>query len=271
MDAKFEILCVTMGQTDFSKIEEMNIRSNVVFANQANFTAFETKQVNQFSAKMITTETVGVGINRNIALMYASAEICLFADDDIYYIDDLEKVVVEEFEKHPKADIFIFHLDTSDEARKQKKYKKTRKCGFFEKMPWGGARIAVRLASIKRANLWFSTLFGGGCKFPSGEDSMWLIEAKKKGLNFYVSDKTIGSISFENSSWYSGADEKFYYGKGAFYQAVHKNSQWLWRLYFALRTRKSGTLTFSQKMRWMKAGAFGFKKQQAYQEYIKGL
>ena len=32
---KFEILCVTMGQTDFSKISEMNVHSNIVFANQA--------------------------------------------------------------------------------------------------------------------------------------------------------------------------------------------------------------------------------------------
>ena len=37
----FEILCVTMAQTDFSKIQQMNIHSDVVFANQSNRTAFE--------------------------------------------------------------------------------------------------------------------------------------------------------------------------------------------------------------------------------------
>ncbi len=31
----FEVLCVTMNQNDFSKIKEMNINSDVVFANQA--------------------------------------------------------------------------------------------------------------------------------------------------------------------------------------------------------------------------------------------
>lgn len=32
--SKFELLCVTMHQKDFSKLQEMNIRSDVVFANQ---------------------------------------------------------------------------------------------------------------------------------------------------------------------------------------------------------------------------------------------
>ena len=39
--SKFEILCVTMHQRDFSKIQEMNIHSDVVFANQAETTKIE--------------------------------------------------------------------------------------------------------------------------------------------------------------------------------------------------------------------------------------
>ena len=267
MTKKFEILCVTMRQRDFSKIEEMNIHTNIVFANQDDRTAYDQKEFDGYTARMITTNTVGVGINRNIALMYADADICLFADDDVRYIDNLEEIVVGEFEKYPDADVFIFHLDSTDQDRQQKKYSKTRKCSCFEKMPWGGVRIAVRLSALKRANVWFTTLFGGGCIFPSGEDSIWLMEAKRKGLRFYVSNKTIGVISFAESSWYSGADEKFYYGKGAFYQAMHKHSQLIWHLYFAIRTWGRGKLGFSKKMKYMKLGAQGFKKMQSYDEY----
>ena len=39
--SKFEILCVTMRQNDFSKIREMNIHSDVVFANQCDHTSYE--------------------------------------------------------------------------------------------------------------------------------------------------------------------------------------------------------------------------------------
>ena len=212
--SKFQILCVTMHQSDFSKIKEMNIHSDVIFANQADCVAKDILTFEEHTAMMITTDTRGVGINRNVALMYADADICLFADDDVTYVDGLEEVVVAEFEAHPDADIMIFHLDTDDQVRKQKKYTKTKKCGYMTRMPWGGARIAVRLCAAKKANLWYTTLFGGGCVFPGGEDSMWLLEAKRKGLTFYVSDKTIGTVSFATSTWFSGTDERFFWGKG---------------------------------------------------------
>lgn len=261
--SRFEILCVTMHQTDFAKIEQMNIHSDVVFANQADRTSFEEHEFNGHRARMITTDTRGVGINRNLALTYAEGEICLFADDDVTYNDDVEDHVLSEFDAHPDADIIIFHLDT-DSDRKQIKYSQTKKCGRFCRMPWGGVRIAVRLDSIRKANVWFTTLFGGGCVFPSGEDSMWLTEARRKGLIFYVSKETIGKVDFENSSWFSGFDEKMYYGKGAFYQATHPKTKLIWMLYFAWRTKNFSTLSFKEKLVWMKTGNEGYKKMQPF-------
>lgn len=267
--SRFEILCVTMHQKDFSKIEQMNIHSDVVFANQADRTCFEEKEFDGHLARMITTDTRGVGINRNLALTYAKGEICLFADDDVTYNDDVEERVLAEFDAHPDADIIIFHLDT-DSDRKQIKYNETKKCSRFCKMPWGGVRIAVRLNSIRKANIWFTTLFGGGCIFPSGEDSMWLTDARKKGLTFYVSKETIGSVSFETSTWFSGADEKCYYGKGAFYQALHPKTKYMWMIYFALRTLKDGELTFFEKIKFMKLGNEGYKEMKPFNS-DKGL
>ena len=261
--SRFEILCVTMHQKDFSKIEQMNIHSDVVFANQADRTSFDEKEFDGHLARMITTDTRGVGINRNLALTYAKGEICLFADDDVTYDDDVEERVLAEFDAHPDADIIIFHLDT-DSDRKQIKYNETKKCSRFCKMPWGGVRIAVRLSSIRKANIWFTTLFGGGCIFPSGEDSMWLTDARKKGLTFYVSKETIGSVSFETSTWFSGADEKFYYGKGAFYQALHPKTKYMWMLYLAFRTLKGGDLTLFEKIKFMKLGSKGYKEMNPF-------
>ena len=263
-DKRFEILCVTMHQNDFSKIQEMNIHSNVVFANQADRTSYEELEFEGKTARMITTATRGVGINRNLALAYANADICLFADDDVRYDDDMEERVLSEFEKYPDADIIIFHLEADDAKRRQLKYKKTRRHGRFERMPWGGVRIAFRLSSVKKANVCFTTLFGGGCMFPSGEDSMWLIESKRKGLKFYVSKETIGKISFGESSWFTGFDEKFYFAKGAFYASVHPKTTGLWMLYFAFRTKRTGKMSFREKIRWMKKGKNGYKKMVSY-------
>ncbi len=269
MALSFEILCVTMHQTDFSKIQSMNIHSNVVFANQADETSLKEIEFEGHYAKMVTTETRGVGKNRNVALLNASADICLLADDDVVYVNDVEKKVLGEFEKHPDADVIVFNLETDDKKRKQRTYSKTKKCSKFCRMPWGAYRIAFRLSSWKKANVWFTTLFGGGCIFPSGEDSMWLNHMKEKNMCFYVSKEVIGNVSFAKSTWFTGYDEKFFYGKGAYYKNAHPKSFFFWMLYFSLRTRKMTKLNFIEKMKWMKAGIKGFYKFLSYNEFVK--
>lgn len=265
----FEVLCVTMHQTDFSKIEEMNIRSNVVFANQADCTAYEEREFDGHTAKMITTATRGVGVNRNLALTYASADICLFADDDVRYADDMEERVLAEFAKHPDADVIIFHFETDDPSRPQPKPLKTYKALPWTRMPWAGFKIAFRLSSVRKANLWFTSLFGGGCLFPSGEDSMWLLAAKRAGLRFYVSGETIGTVSFAKSTWFTGYDERFFFGKGAFYAAVHPKTFGIWAHYFSWRTRVSSPLSKKEKIRWMKIGRRGYREMKGYGEYAE--
>lgn len=255
-----------MHQKDFFKLKEMNIHSDVVFANQADTTAFAECEFEGHRARMITTATRGVGINRNLGLMYAQGDICLFADDDVTYDDDMEARVLAEFAAHPDADIIVFHLDT-DSERKQIRYTHTRKCGRFSRLPWGAVRVAFRLEKVRKANLWFTTLFGGGCLFLSGEDSLWLTEAKRKGLSFYVSRETIGKVSFAESSWFTGFDEKMYYGKGAFYQAAHPKTLVMWMLYFAVRTRKISELSAMEKIRMMKLGAEGYRKMIPYEQW----
>lgn len=267
----FEILCVTMNQKDFSKIVEMNIHSNVIFANQANHTEFKRFEFDGNEARMIITDTHGVGINRNLALMYAKGDVCLFADDDVTYVNNMENLVVNEFKAHPDADIIVFNLDTDSENRKQIRYDNTKKCPPWQNLPWGCFRIAFRLNSIRRANIWYTTLFGGGCKFPSGEDSMWLTEAKRKGLCFYVSNKVIGKVSFDTSSWFTGFDNKFYYAKGAFCQATHPNSASLRLLYFLWRLNNFPSLTNKEKWIWMNNGRKGYQRMLSYDEFITNI
>lgn len=267
--SKLEVLCVTMHQTDFSKIREMNIHSDVVFANQAADTKFEEYPFEGHLARMITTDTRGVGINRNLALLYARGEICLFADDDVVYESDMESKVLREFEAHPDADVIIFHLESNTRGS-VKKRKTTKKCSRFTRMPWGTVRVAFRLKSMKKANAWFTTLFGGGCLFPSGEDSLWLTEVRRKGLTMYVSDKTIGTVCQKTSTWFTGYDEKYYFARGAFYQCARPKLRGLWMCYYLLRTRGWGSLSNAGKLKWMRLGAKGYRKGLGFEAFREG-
>ena len=269
--SKFEILCVTMHQNDFSKIKEMNVHSNIVYANQADHTSYEEYEFEGHTAKMISTQTRGVGINRNFVLAYASADICLMADDDVQYDGDMEDRVLDEFEKHPDADVIVFHFASNDPNRKPPQYFKTKKWPRFARTPWGTIRIAFRLNSVRKANAWFTALFGGGCIFPSGEDSMWIKDLRRAGLTFYVSKETIGKVSYETSTWFTGYDNKYFYGVGACYAAINRRTSFIKYLYMALRTEGKGNLSLFQKMTWMLCGKDGYKETQAYDEYKLNL
>lgn len=267
--SKFEILCVTMHQMDFSKIKQMNIHSDVVFANQADRTSMNEIEFDGcHKARMITTETRGVGVNRNLALLYARGEICLLADDDITYDDDIEERILAEFNAHPDADIMVFHLNSDDPIRQSLKYTKTQRWSKIKGCRWGATRIAFRLNSVKKANLWFSTLFGGGCMFASGEDSLWLNEAKKHGLVFYVSKETIGKVSFKTSTWFTGFDEKMFYGKGALCAQKSPKFAIFWVYYYLWRYRKHKGISNKDRLIWMNNGIRGYNQMLSFQDFI---
>ena len=116
--SRLQVLCATMHQTDFSKIAEMNIHSDVIFANQADRTELAEHSFGHYTAKMVTTSTRGVGINRNLLLSYADAEICLMADDDVCYNDDYAETVLAAFDRHPNADIILFNLTSGSSERR---------------------------------------------------------------------------------------------------------------------------------------------------------
>lgn len=96
---------------------------------------------------------------------------------------------------------------------------------------------------------------------------MWLREAKRKGLCFYVSKETIGKVDMGESSWFTGYDEKFFFGKGACCAAMYGQWAGLWSEYYLLRYRNSGQLLMKQKRKWMRLGRQGYQKMQGYQEY----
>ncbi len=266
---KFQILCVTMNQVDFSRIHGMNIHSDVVFANQADATEYSEANFENNTAKMITTNTLGVGINRNLALLYATADICLFADDDMHYVDGLENIILKEFERLPQADAIVFNVISSNDERPQLQNTKTKRMRFYSKNPYGTFRVAVKLDIIRKKNIWFSTLFGGGSKYLSGEDSLFINDMRRNKLRIYLSDRLIGTVNQDASTWYRGYDAPFFYSKGVFLKANYYLNplRFLHILYIAIHI-KSCEISFAERIRLMRAGGNGFKNGFCFLDYI---
>lgn len=217
---KFEVLCATMHQKDFSKIKEMNVHSDIVFANQCDHTSYEEYKFSSYTAKMISTQTRGVGKNRNLALIYATAEICLLADDDVVYDDGYENKVCNFYDDHPDADVVIFNFKVSRNGSEPKDIIKETKKLKRKKLQYGTYAISFRRTSIDWNNIRFHHYFGGGALYSCGEDSKFLNDCFNNKLSVYLCSDTLGTVNHNESTWFEGVTDKFLIDKGVLFYSL---------------------------------------------------
>lgn len=133
--------------------------------------------------KIISTQTKGLSLNRNIALAHATAPILLVGDDDADYTEDGLKSVINAFRSHLEADIIAFRFDS---ISTHKTYPKTQVA--LDSPPKGyyisSIELAMKRDSVK-GKIWFNENFGIGAMFPSGEEEIFVkdcLNASLKGI-----------------------------------------------------------------------------------------
>lgn len=234
---KVQVLIATMNQTDHSLLEKMNISSDVIIGNQCKMNNVEYFEFKGFNASIYSFNEKGVGLNRNNTLMRATGDICLFADDDMRYVDNYSEIVCEAFDKFPDADIIIFNLIEKNPTRYV--IKKEEKVGYFNYLRYGTARIAVRMDKIREQGIFFHLCFGGGTEHSHGEDNIFLTDCLKKGLKIYAVPEYIAELTEEReSTWNNGYDDKYFIDQGCLYKQISKKYWKLLCLQDALRRCK---------------------------------
>lgn len=230
-------LIVTMHQKDCTLPEKMNLQSSALIGNQCDENKVETFSYNGNEITMYSCAERGVGLNRNHLLMRADADIVLFADDDVIYDDGYAEEVIKAFKEHPEADVITFNVvpipDTIPPDLNHK-WKRVRKLNCLK---YGAPRIAARLNKLRDKNLYFSLLFGGGAKYSSGEDSLFIMDCVKSGLKVYAMPVKIGNVQFETSSWFTGYTEKYFKDKGLFFYYLSRKVYKILCLQYCIRKK----------------------------------
>ncbi|MBQ8606196.1 MAG: glycosyltransferase family 2 protein [Clostridia bacterium] len=253
---KLEVLTAAMNQCDHSLRERMNVDCDLIIANQCD--KWEYTQSDK--TRMLSTATRGVGVNRNLAIMLSDADILLFADDDVTYYDKELSGVLSAFKKRPDADVIVFSLDyTKNGEIIEKRRCKSKRLRLHNALRYGAARIAVRKSSIIKHGITFSTLFGGGCIYGSGEDSLFLCDCFRAGLKVYSDPYLLGNCSKDGSTWFGGYNEKFMFDKGAFIACAFPKTKHLMKWYFAYKFSKRSSLSLGSTLGCMNRGIKAFK------------
>lgn len=232
-----QVLVAAMHQKDHSLLEKMHLKTDAIVANQCDSNSIEDFEWNNHNIRYLNFAERGVGLNRNNALMRATGDICLFADDDMVYEDDYVEKVQNAFQQFPDADVIAFNLIEPKVTRYV--IKKAYKVGFLNYLRFGTARVAIRLKSVRNKGIYFNQCFGGGTEHSHGEDNIFLTDCLRKGLKMYAVPEYIAKLTEERAStWKSGYNEKYFIDQGALYKTI---SPRLWKilcLQDALKHRK---------------------------------
>ena len=211
--------------------DEMGPSSEAVIVNQCDRFGYCEYQHKGKKIRCFSMEGRGVGLNRNMALMQADGEICLFSDEDIVFDAGYEEKVLSVFAKNPEADLitFNFRVDPSRATYHNDSYKRVR---WYNYGRYPTYAVAARTAALRRANVCFSLLFGGGAKYSNGEDSLFLHDCLKKGLKLYASPECLGREVYRESTWFKGYNEKFFRDRGVLYHHLYGKMAKLFSLRF---------------------------------------
>ncbi len=234
---KIQVLVAAMGQKDHSLIEKMNITTDAIVGNQCGFNSVEAFERAGHSYMYLNFAERGVGLNRNNSLMRADCDVCLFADDDMVYVDGYEKIVETAFSELPQADVIVFNLIEKNPTRSI--IGKVQRVRWYNYLRYGTARIAARFAPIKLNAIYFNQCFGGGTPHSHGEDNLFLTDCLRAGLKIYAYPAYIAELTEERPSTWEGAyDEKYLRDQGILYRQISK--RWFRLLCLQDAVRHSG-------------------------------
>lgn len=235
-----EVLVAAVQENDITLADHMNLSTDAVICNQCQEVSYREFERKGHLIRSLAFHERGVGKNRNNALMRADAKYVLFADEDIVYEDDYEDKVLKAFEENPKADLLLFNV-TAVESRRTYENRKKKRVRWYNYGRYPTYSIGAKLDSLRKANVWFSLLYGGGAPYSNGEDSLFLHDCLKKKLVIWSVPVTIGHEAARedgSSTWFRGYNEKFFYDRGVLYHDLYGIGQKPMAFRFLLLHRK---------------------------------
>lgn len=169
---KFCILLSCLYETDKEIIKRSNIQSNCVIINQCD--EDKKEQINLENSKTcqwINSKKRGLSISRNMAIKNSNADICLIADNDEIFDNDVEEKILKAYQELPQADIIVFNLHNKQTKLKNEIYKLKR----LDCLRVCSLQISFKRNSVIENNLKFDVRLGAG----TGTE-------QEKKINFYL-------------------------------------------------------------------------------------
>ena len=230
---KVQVLVAAVNEDVNTLAEKMHLETEAVIVNQCDRFAYQEYMHNGRLIRAFSMKERGVGLNRNTALMRADGDICLFSDEDIVFYPGYEEKILTAFNENPDADLITFNFKV-DPSRATYYNTKKRRIRWYNYGRYPTYAAAARVEALRKANVSFSLLFGGGAKYSNGEDSLFFHDCLKKGLHLYAHTEELGEEVYRESTWFKGYNPKFFVDRGVLYHHLYGKGAKIFSLRFLL-------------------------------------
>lgn len=208
---KLDILMSCMHQTDDTLIGNSRITGDAVVINQCDREEVRAYATENGRVRFVSTTQRGLTRSRNMAISQSSADVCLLCDDDEVFVEGYEEKILAAYEKLPQADVVIFKMVN----RPCPFGDGVRQLRFPQTMHVASWQISFRRESLLGSGVRFDELLGAGSGNGAEEELKFLLDCQRAGLQIWYAPVEIASVAQQESTWFAGFNEKFFYDRGA--------------------------------------------------------
>ena len=263
-----ELLISTMHQKDYSLLNKMNINSDAVVINQCDEDSYNEFNLNGNHIVWINSTERGLSKSRNLAIKNSNADVCLICDDDEILKSNYTQILITAYSSSKDADVIVFNLELLDYNIKERLFNKVKRIPKHK--TYGSVHMSFKRKSIVENNICFNVDFGTGSgKYSSGEDNIFFMECHKKKLKCYTYPAIIGSVSYQESTWFKGYTKQYFYDIGAFLSVAYPKLKYIYKWYYPIRFIKLSNLKWYEIIKNINCGIKGYKSRLNFEEYNK--
>ena len=172
---KIEHIVSTMNRADFSFLENLGLKSDVLVVNQNCPENEEELTLQQgIRVKAISTPEKGLSRSRNMLINNADGDILIVGDDDVEYLEGYQDAVKAAYSKYADADIIIFRFTHEKGKETRARFTQDVKVTMQNVSKFASVEITLKRESILKSGVAFNNKIGLGTDFPSGEENAFL-------------------------------------------------------------------------------------------------
>ena len=241
-DIEFLIATQHKDSLDFIKpiFHSLDVsKINILIVNQTN----ESKLlVSPYpNIRVLNSFETGLSNSRNLALANALGKIIVVADDDVSYLENTLKTIVEAHNLYQEAVVIQFQSQKNSKQLLKKYTKNTQNpASLLTILNCSSIEMTIKNIDFASQNIKFDENFGINATFGLGEEALFLKKIKDFGKRIVFVSQTIVQHESETTS-VKNSLQKNYYGFGAFYKQLFPKHHYLWlflKMFFDLKQKK---------------------------------